>query len=136
MIKQNQFHETQTEVAFQLTAFKTKTPTNTFRPANTRIPSTPRPADTRIPPTPRPTNVSQARISNEIYFASLRRSPGYKKKNESDLLAEVPAGDIVQILGGPEKTDGLNWWKVSWNGKTGWMADHTASGKTIMIFLP
>ena len=80
---------------------------------------------------------TQARISNEIYYAALRQSPGYSNKNNDvDLLANVPAGDIVQILDGPEQADGLNWWYVSWNGITGWMADHTGSGKTIMIFLP
>lgn len=80
---------------------------------------------------------TQAQISNEVYYAALRQSPGYSNKNNDiDLLANVPAGDIVQILDGPEQADGLNWWYVSWNGITGWMADHTGSGKTIMIFLP
>lgn len=80
---------------------------------------------------------TQAQISNEVYYAALRQSPGYSNKNNDiDLLANVPAGDIVQILDGPEQADGLNWWHVSWNGITGWMADHTGSGKTIMIFLP
>jgi len=86
-----------------------------------------------------PVNASQptqAQISNEIYFAALRKTPGYSNKNNDiDLLANVPAGATVQILGGPEQADGLNWWNVSWNGITGWMADHTGSGKTIMIFL-
>jgi hypothetical protein len=88
---------------------------------------------------PLPSNSSQstqAQISNEVYFAALRQSPGYSNKdNTTDLLANVPAGDIVQILGGPKQADGLNWWNVSWNGISGWMADHTGSGKTIMIFL-
>lgn len=83
------------------------------------------------------TQATQAQISNEIYFVALRKTPGFSNKiNETDILASVPAGAIVQILGGPEQADGENWWNVSWNGITGWMADHTSSGKTIMIFLP
>lgn len=89
------------------------------------------------PPTQSSTSAQQAQISNEVYFAALRQSPGYSNKNNDvDLLAEIPAGDIVQILGGPEQADGLDWWYVSWNGVTGWLADHTGSGKTIMIFMP
>jgi hypothetical protein len=88
-------------------------------------------------PTQPSTSAQQAQISNEVYFAALRQSPGYSNKNNDvDLLAEIPAGDIVEILGGPEQADGLDWWNVSWNGITGWLADHTGSGKTIMIFMP
>lgn len=84
-----------------------------------------------------PSQPTQAQISNEVYFAALRQSPGYSNKNNDiDLLANVPAGATVQILGGPEQADGLDWWNVSWNGVTGWMADHTSSGKTILIFMP
>jgi hypothetical protein len=79
---------------------------------------------------------TQAQISDEISYAALRLTPGYSDKdNTVDLLANVPAGAVVQILGGPAQADGLNWWNVSWNGTTGWMADHTGSGKTILIFL-
>jgi hypothetical protein len=79
---------------------------------------------------------TQAQISNEVYYAALRLTPGYSdKNNDVDLLANVPAEAIVEILGGPVQADGLNWWNVSWNGTSGWMADHTGSGKTILIFL-
>jgi hypothetical protein len=101
--------------------------------------SSPPPAQPSSVPVQPPVNSltdTQAQISNEIYYAALRRSPGYSNKNNDvDLLANVPAGDIIQVLGGPEQADGLNWWYVSWNGQTGWMSDHTGSGKTIMIFL-
>lgn len=94
-------------------------------------------SQTSVQPPAQSSTGTQAQISNEVYYAALRQSPGYSNKNNDvDLLANVPAGDIVQILGGPEQADGLNWWYVSWNGTTGWMADHTGSGKTILIFLP
>ncbi len=119
-------------------------------PTNTNIPATNTPvvtiAPTSIPtPTHKPVLIqptkssqsSQAKISNEVFYAAIRKSPGYSNKTDSsDIVAEVPKGDIVQVLGGPKKADGLNWWQVSWNGTTGWMADHTGSGKTLMIFLP
>jgi hypothetical protein len=79
---------------------------------------------------------AQARISNEVYYAALRKSLGYSNKDDTDVLASIPAGSTVQILSGPKTADGLNWWQVSWNGISGWIADHTGSGKTIMIFLP
>ena len=86
-------------------------------------------------PAPASSQSSQALISNEISYAAIRQSPGYSNKNNDvDLLANVPAGAIVQILGGPEQADGLSWWNVSWNGTSGWMADHTGSGKVLLIF--
>lgn len=104
----------------------------------TRTPVQPKPATN----TPRPTNNSEpteqrAQISDEIYFAAMRKSPGYSEKNDNtDIIAEVPSGAIVKILGGPKRADGLQWWRVSWNGHKGWIAGHTGSGKTILIFNP
>lgn len=86
-------------------------------------------------PTPR---LARAQISNEIYFAALRQSPGFRGKNDkTDVLAKVPAGEVVQILlSEPQSVDDLAWWYVSWGGVKGWMADHTGSGKVILLFLP
>lgn len=80
-------------------------------------------------------NQRWAKISHEVYFAALRRSPGYiGKKDAQDILVEVPAGERVKILSGPEFVDGLNWWRVIWMGTEGWIAEHTGSGKVILIF--
>lgn len=90
-------------------------------------------------PVPSPTpRLARAQISNEIYFAALRQSPGFRGKNDkTDVLAKVPAGEVVQILlSEPQSADGLSWWYVSWGGVSGWMADHTGSGKVILLFLP
>lgn len=82
-------------------------------------------------------NIDNARISNNIYRVSLRRSPGYLGKNDQqDVLVEIPRGEIVRLLNGPQTADGLNWWYVGWNGYEGWIAEKTASGKIIMIFNP
>jgi hypothetical protein len=79
-----------------------------------------------------------ALISNEIAIeVNLRNSPGFSSKNDAkDVITKIPKGEIVEILSGPKNADGLNWWQVSWHGYEGWMADHTASGKRILIFNP
>ena len=71
----------------------------------------------------------------QISFVNLRRTPGYTGKDDSvDSLYEVPCGETVELLGPTKKADGLTWWNVSWNGYTGWIADHTGSGKVILDF--
>jgi hypothetical protein len=83
-------------------------------------------------PTPEQTK-KQAEIScqDEIYFVSLRSSPGTDPANK---IFEIPCGELVELLGPSQKVDGLTWWNVSWNGYTGWIADHTKTGKIILIF--
>lgn len=123
-------------------------------PSNTRIIST----STPIPPKPRPTNTSRpintsrpqtnasptVVINNyaliscaQIHKVNLRKTPGYVGKDDKkDSLYEVPCGEFVELLGPSQKVDGLTWWKVYWNGYTGWIADHTGSGKIILDFNP
>jgi hypothetical protein len=81
------------------------------------------------------TEYAQISCAEKIYKVNLRRTPGYINKDDSvDSIYEVPCGESVELLGDTEYVDGLNWWKVSWNGYTGWIADHTGSGRTILIF--
>lgn len=78
-----------------------------------------------------------ATISREVGEVNLRRSPGYVNKNDQDdVMVKIPNGATVKLLEGPQKTDGLDWWYVEWNGYKGWIAERTRSGKTIMIFNP
>jgi hypothetical protein len=88
--------------------------------------------DTKPSPMPAPT-ISQAKISceNNIYFVSLRSTPG---TNATNKMLEIPCGETVDLLGPSQKADGLTWWNVSWNGYIGWIADHTKTGKIILIF--
>ena len=89
-------------------------------------------------PTVKSSNSSRtATIScaNKLYFVRLRKSPGYISKDDlADTVTEIPCGETVTIIGGPTKKDGLNWYQVSWNGKKGWVADYTSTGKLILIF--
>jgi hypothetical protein len=76
-----------------------------------------------------------AEISDEIFEVNLRKSPGYKNKNDNiDVVVKIPTGEIVEITGESKSADGLTWWYVIWNGYEGWIADHTGSGKTILVF--
>lgn len=78
-----------------------------------------------------------AKISREVAEVNLRRTPGYVNKNDQDdVIVKIPSGATVGLLDGPQKTDGLNWWYVDWNGYQGWLAETTSSGRTIMIFNP
>ena len=82
-------------------------------------------------------SASFARITGEVVEVNLRQSPGYVNKNDYlDVVAKIPAGALVEIIGGPQPQDGLNWWYVSWNGYAGWLADHTSSGREILDFHP
>jgi tRNA A-37 threonylcarbamoyl transferase component Bud32 len=113
---------TATDAPIIAPAQATRTPTRV--PTQTRTPS----------PVP---NDKRAQISSEVYFAALRKSPGYSAKNDDvDILVEIPSGSTVRVLDGPRSADGLNWWYISWNGYEGWVAEKTGRGKTILIFTP
>lgn len=67
----------------------------------------------------------------------IRRTPGYRSKPENDIIAQTQPGDVFEIIEGPEEADSLLWWKVRYvtaaNATiTGWMAEASASGVTIM----
>ncbi len=104
---------------------------------------TPRPAQSTSTPqipftsTSKKNPVAEISCANKLYKVNLRRTPGYTNKDDSyDSLYEVPCGEIVELLGDTENVDGLTWWHIEWNGYKGWIADHTASGKIILIFDP
>jgi hypothetical protein len=115
----------------------TRTP-KPIGPTQTRKPDPP--AATQITtrtPTSASYPVAIISCADKIYKVNLRRTPGYKNKDEStDSLYEIPCVEYVELLGDKKQVDELTWWKIRWNDYTGWVADHTASGKTILIFNP
>ena len=121
-------------------------PTQRTSPTQRAI-STPRPRPTATKKTTSSSNNSQSSAQQtkeyaeiscaDIYYVNLRRTPGYSGKDDSvDSIYEVPCGELMELLGPTEKADGLTWWKVSWRGYTGWVADHTGRGKIILDFNP
>lgn len=67
---------------------------------------------------------------------NLRRSPGTRNKPADDIIATVPANNTVRIITGPQTVDGLIWWQtqttVEGRSLTGWMAERTAAGATLL----
>jgi hypothetical protein len=140
--------------ALIISVFNSGSPTSNNPPISYAT-QVPQPIATRVQsftPTPRPVQSSSNNNSSsgqqqskkyaeiscaEIFVVNLRRTPGFSgKDNSTDSLYEVPCGEIVELLGSTQKADGLTWWKVSWSGYTGWIADHTSSGKIILDFNP
>ncbi len=109
----------------------TKNPTKTATPVLLVPSETP-----NIPPASNSQADSLAQIScADVKNVNLRKSPGYVNKNdEKDVVREIPCGEYVKLFGENEVKDDLNWWSVDWNGYEGWIADHTGSGKVILVF--
>jgi hypothetical protein len=70
-------------------------------------------------------NVTASRVN-------LRRSPGHLGKGGDDILGQLAAGDAVVIHGESTIVDNLTWWRVTWQGQDGWIAEATASGVQIL----
>jgi Tol biopolymer transport system component/subtilisin family serine protease len=82
-------------------------------------------------------NTKIAQITYQVAEVNLRATPGYLNKNDfTDVIVKIPAGAMIEIVGEPATKDGLTWWNVSWNGYSGWIADHTGSGLVIINFNP
>lgn len=67
----------------------------------------------------------------------IRQSPGNLSKPDGDIVAGIPAGGQVEIIGGPASADGLTWWLVRYTTSSGqvvegWSAEVTASGLRIL----
>lgn len=126
-----------TATSDQLTdATPTKTTISTRTPRPVKSTTTPRSIRTSTPDS-KVNAIAKISCADNLYRVNLRRTPGYVNKSDAaDSIYEIPCGEYVELLGDTEYVDGLTWWKVEWNGHTGWVADHTASGKTILIFDP
>jgi hypothetical protein len=73
-----------------------------------------------------------ARVTNSAQQVNMRRSSGYQNKPRSDVITTVPAGEMVEIVGGPEHSDDLIWWLVRWDAYQGWIAEHTVSQRVLL----
>lgn len=49
----------------------------------------------------------------------VRNQPGFN----STVIGYIPAGGVFYVNSGPACVDGLNWWKVTYNGLTAWTAE-------------
>ena len=53
-------------------------------------------------------------------------------KSSSDVLAQLRPGDALIIEGETAAVDNLTWWRVTYQGNEGWVAEATASGVDIL----
>jgi len=75
-------------------------------------------------------NITSSRVN-------VRQTPGHLGKTDSDILAQMQAGDTVTIVGGPTSTDNLVWWMIQYTASDGraiegWTAEATGSGVQIL----
>ena len=63
---------------------------------------------------------------------NIRTIPGYQGKPNGDILAQLAAGDTMQITGERTVADQLVWWRINYKGVQGWVAEATASGVQIL----
>lgn len=68
---------------------------------------------------------------------NLRRSPGHVGKPADDILAEVPSGAAMTVVGGPRVLDGLRWWRLEYRNSSdrvisGWMTEVRTTGEVIL----
>lgn len=86
-------------------------------------------ADALYRPGDRPRNVTAS-------FVNIRAAPGYLGKPPDDVVAQAAPGQAVEIVDGPQTSDGLTWWYVrlaqSADAVEGWMAEATAGGVQIL----
>ncbi|MCB0186006.1 MAG: hypothetical protein KDE31_17175, partial [Caldilineaceae bacterium] len=67
----------------------------------------------------------------------IRQTPGNLSKPDGDVIAGIPAGGRVEVIGGPSVVDGLTWWLIRYTTTSGqmiegWSAEVTASGLRIL----
>ena len=65
-------------------------------------------------------------------LANLRRTPGYLKKPNNDVVTTVRPRSILTIDGGPTMKDGLTWWHVRYGSFVGWIAETRANGEPFL----
>ncbi len=67
----------------------------------------------------------------------IRQTPGHLSKPDGDIIAGIPTGGQVAVIGGPATVDGLTWWQVRYINSSGqvvegWSAEVTPSGVRIL----
>ncbi|NOZ71003.1 MAG: SH3 domain-containing protein [Chloroflexi bacterium] len=133
------------ELRIRGVAGPTWSPPTATPPVLVATPTPAQPADMTPLTTPSPTalvsgpqtfHVGDIAVNVNDGPVNLRKTPGYIDKPTSDRIGLVPAGDRVEIIGGPATADNLTWWQVRWQGKEGWMAERRASGRRLLAPAP
>jgi hypothetical protein len=94
------------------------------------------PASTSPPASDQRFAVGDAVLNVNPGPVNLRQSPGFQNKPAADVIAAVPAKQVVVVEGGPVEADGLVWWQVRLGERIGWMAERSSSGVTLLDRAP
>jgi len=54
----------------------------------------------------------------------------------SDVITQIPAGAVFFVLEGPQCSQSYAWYRVEYNGRTGWIAEGDSSAYFVEIFPP
>lgn len=70
-------------------------------------------------------------------LVNIRATPGYLGKPDGDVVAQVPPGGVIEIVGERAVADNLVWWRIRYTAPNGgeiegWIAEATASGVQIL----
>jgi len=93
---------------------------------------------TLIPPSVLPSapGIEQGDRFRTTTLVRVRKSPGSTNKPNDDIVAELPAGTLGLVLGGPSASDDMTWWNVTAGAGPqvvrGWMAEALPDGTPLM----
>ena len=70
-------------------------------------------------------------------YLRMRRTPGYQFKPETDIVADLVIGEVLDVLGGPRTVDALPWWQVrrrddNASDVVGWVAEYAPNGQRLL----
>ncbi len=105
-------------------AVGTANPATTGTPKATATLSNALPTSTVAPATATPQAKTLAKVVNtQGRGVRMRKDPHVTSASEPDnTVMMIPEGQDVEITGPYKAAEGLNWWPVSYKGKTGWVA--------------
>lgn len=63
---------------------------------------------------------ASARVTTDSLLPNRMRSDPSLRNN---VIARIPAGQVVALLSGPVCSEGFYWWEVNYNGLIGWTAE-------------
>lgn len=86
---------------------------------------------------PRPATFAPGDRARTLDMVRMRRSPGYIGKSLSDVIMDLPVGQLVTIQKGPSPADSLSYWQVSAKDSVGsdvvgWIAEVAPNGVKLL----
>lgn len=64
----------------------------------------------------------RAKVSDTGTAKSVNMRKDPVTKDDKNIVARIPEGEIVTIVGGPKLSESKEWWQISYKGQVGWAA--------------